>query len=222
MARLLKLDPADRAGMRVVLEEAGRLARAGGVLAVPTESFYAIGASVGGTAGQAEAIGRVRRIKGRADGKPLLALIADPAQLSLLVADVPRAATVLMRRFWPGPLTIVFPAAEGLSGDLTAGTGTVGVRWSAYPLLQDVLHRTGPLTGTSANRSGDAPARTAEEVDRTLGADLDAILDGGPTPGADPSTVIDVRGPIRVLREGPIASAQIASVLAEAGLALSM
>lgn len=207
--------------MRVGLEEAGRLAQAGGVLALPTESFYALGASVGRTARQAEAIGRIGRIKGRPDGKPLLVLIAEPGQLSGLVADVPPAATILMQRFWPGPLTIVFRAAEGLPADLTAGTGTVGVRRSAHPLLQEILRWTGPLTGTSANRSGQSPARTAEDVARTVGDGLDAILDGGPTAGAAPSTVVQVSGPIRVLREGPVSSAQIASVLAEAGVVLS-
>ncbi|MDE3241278.1 MAG: threonylcarbamoyl-AMP synthase [Nitrospirota bacterium] len=220
MARVLTLTMTDPSAMKLALEEAGRIAQAGGVLAVPTESFYALSASVGRAAWQTEAIDRVCRIKGRADGKPLLVLIADASQVSSLVAAVPRAATLLMRRFWPGPLTIVLPAAAGLPDALTAGTGTVGVRLSAYPLLQAVLQRTGPLTGTSANRSGEPPARTAEEVRESLENDVEAILDGGATPAAQPSTVIDVTGPIRLLREGPITAAQIASVLAEAGLAL--
>ena len=220
MARVLTLTMTDPSAVEPALEEAGRIAQAGGVLAVPTESFYALSASVGRAARQAEAIDRVCRIKGRADGKPLLVLIADASQVSSLVAAVPRAATLLMRRFWPGPLTIVFPAAAGLPDALTAGTGTIGVRLSAYPLLQAVLQRTGPLTGTSANRSGEPPARTAEEVRESLGDDIEAILDGGATPAAQPSTVIDVTGPIRLLREGPITAVQIASALAEAGLAL--
>nr|MBI3611882.1 threonylcarbamoyl-AMP synthase [Nitrospirota bacterium] len=222
MARVLTLTETDPSAMELALEEAGRIARAGGVLAVPTESFYALSASVGSTAGQAEAIRRVCRIKGRMDDKPLLVLIADRAQLDSLVASVPRSALVLMERFWPGPLTLVFPAAKGLPADLTAGTGTVGIRLLAYPLLAAVLRRTGPLTGTSANRSGAPPARTAEEVDKAVGDDVDAILDGGLTPGGRPSTVVDVSGEIRVLREGPIASAQILAVLAEAGLASSL
>lgn len=222
VARVLTLTKTDPSAMERELEEAGRLAQAGGVLAVPTESFYALSASVGSTACQAEAIRRVGHIKGRADGKPLLVLIADQAQLASLVASVPRAATVLMQQFWPGPLTIVFPAAEDLPDELTAGTGTVGVRLSAYPILQEVLRRTGPLTGTSANRSGAPPARTAEEVGKAVGAEVDMILDGGPTPAARPSTVVDVSGAVRVLREGPIASAQILAVLAEAGLASSL
>ncbi|MFM8552170.1 MAG: L-threonylcarbamoyladenylate synthase [Nitrospiraceae bacterium] len=219
MARRVTLNMADRAAFNVALDEADRLVQAGGVMALPTESFYAIGAPVGPAPAQAEAIARVCRIKGRADGKPLLVLIADESQLLSLVADVPCAARVLMQRLWPGPLTIVFPAAEGLPDDLTAGTGTVGVRWSACPLLREVLRRTGPLTGTSANRSGAPPARTAEEVDLALGADLDLILDGGPTPAAQPSTVVDVGGPLRVLREGPITKVQIAAILTEVGLA---
>lgn len=190
------------------------MAQAGGVLALPTESFYALGASATSSA----AVSRVQAIKGRPDGKPLLVLIAGLEQVAGFVAEVPKAGALLMRRFWPGPLTIVFPAAAGLPDGLTAGTGTVGLRLSAWARLQEILRETGPLTGTSANVSGRPPIGTAEEVEAAFGSQVDLILDAGPTPGGAPSTVVTVSGPPRILREGPITRPQLQAVLAEAGL----
>jgi len=120
MARMRQLQGVN---LEPVLEEAAAIVRQGGVLAMPTESFYALGASPF----HEEAVRRLCRIKGRDERKPLLVLIADLAQLDSLVSDVARGASVLMRQFWPGPLTIIFPAAPSLPVSLTAGTGTVGV-----------------------------------------------------------------------------------------------
>jgi L-threonylcarbamoyladenylate synthase len=143
-----------------VVSEAARLVREGGVVALPTDSFYALGACAFDEA----AVRRVCAIKGQRGQKPILLLIADRSQLDGLVASVPPAATVLMERFWPGPLTIVFPASPRIPAAVTAGTGTVGVRLPAQPLLVQLLHATGPLTGTSANRSGESPAQAALDV----------------------------------------------------------
>ena len=125
-----------------------------------------------------------------------------------------------MNAFWPGPLTIVFAAARGLSEAVTAGTGSVGIRLSAWQPLVDLLRRVGPVTGTSANREGMPPPRTAQEVQRNLGDVLNLIIDAGPTPGGPPSTVIDVRGPIRIIRDGSIERGAIAAQLADHGLQL--
>lgn len=213
MARRITLGT--EAGTRQAgLKEAAQVARAGGVLAVPTESFYALGASATASA----AVSRVQAIKGRPDGKPLLVLIARREQVAAFVLDVPQAGAILMQRCWPGPLTIVFPAAAGLPDGLTAGTGTVGLRLSAWPTLQEILCETGPLTGTSANVSGRPPMRTAEEVEAAFGSQVDLILDAGPTPGGAPSTVVTVNGPPQILREGPVSRQQLQAVFAEAGL----
>lgn len=213
MARMLTL----QADPQKAAEAVGQVIRRGGVVAIPTESFYAVGASPFDEA----AVRRVGRMKGRAQGKPLLVLIAESAQLEGIVAEVTEGAAVLMQRFWPGPLTIVFPAASDLPEALTLGTGTVGVRQPAYPALVELLRQTGPLTGTSANRSGEPPAQTAEEVQAALGSEVDVILDGGPTAGGLPSTIVQTVGSIRLLREGPIARDRIAAALAEAGLVLA-
>lgn len=207
----LQLDSSNR-----VFEEAARVLRRSGVIAMPTETFYALGASTSDEV----AIRRVCAMKGRSQRKPILALIADRTQLAALVDEVTAAATTLMDRFWPGPLTLIFPASPLLPEVLTAGTGSVGVRQTAHTGLAPLLLLVGPLTGTSANRSGDQPARTAEEVQTTLGSEVDLILDGGSTIGGLPSTIVDTVSPIRLLREGPISRQQIETALSMAGMAL--
>ena len=187
-----------------------------GLISLPTESFYGLAAAPF----DERALARLWQVKGRSEGKPILVLIGDRSQLGPFVRDIPQAANVLMNAFWPGPLTIVFPAALGLSHAVTAGTGSVGIRLSAWQPLIDLLCRVGPVTGTSANREGMPPPRTAAEVQDCLGEFLDLIIDGGPTPGGRPSTVIDVQGPIRIIRDGSIGQHAIAAQLAAHGLHL--
>ena len=198
---------ADRA--RRVLEESG-------LIALPTESFYGLAVAPF----DEQALARLWQVKGRSEGKPILVLIGDESQLGVFVRNSPPAATLLMNAFWPGPLTIVFPAAVGLSNAVTAGTGSVGIRLSAWQPLRDLLRRLGPVTGTSANREGIPPPTTAKEVQDSLGDALDLIIDAGPTPGGRPSTVIDVRGPIRIIRDGAIEQGAIVAQLADHGLHL--
>jgi L-threonylcarbamoyladenylate synthase len=200
-----------------VIGDAARIVRNGGVIAVPTDSFYALGAC----AFDAAAVRRVCAIKGGREQKPILILIADRLQLDGLVTCVPPAAAVLMDRLWPGPLTLVLPASPRLPVALTAGTGTVGVRLPASSLLVKLLRATGPLTGTSANRTGASPSRTALEVELSLGGDVDLILDGGPATTVLPSTVVEAMEPARVLREGSIGRSTIKAVLAQEGIALA-
>lgn len=211
MSRRLPLSPDPSVN---VLEAANRLLSTGGVLAMPTESYYALGVR----ACDGEAVHRVCAIKGRRDDKPILVLISDRAQLVQLVTDVPHAAQVLMDRFWPGPLTLLFPAVAHLPQALTRGTGTVGIRQPARQDLLHLLHHVGPLTGTSANRTGHPPVRTAQHVWEELGGDVDLILDGGETPGGLPSTLVDATGSIRVLREGPVSREAIRAVLIQSGI----
>lgn len=213
MAAIIPLpsDPPARA-----LEQAEQVVQRGGVLAVPTESFYALAAP----ALNPLAVERVRAMKGRRDRKPILVMIADRGQLTLLAAEVPPAAAALMDAFWPGPLTLTFPASSLLPEVIMAGGKTVGIRQPCSPLLVPVIERVGPLTGTSANRSGQRPADTAASVQSDFGNMLDLILDGGQTPGGAPSTVVDTAGPVRLLREGPISRAQLEAVLKPAGIVL--
>jgi L-threonylcarbamoyladenylate synthase len=200
-----------------VLEETRAVLRSGGVIAMPTESFYALGVSPL----DAGALARLTRIKGREDGKPILILVADRASLGDFVSGVPPSADLLMQAFWPGPLTIVLPACSGLPDMLTAGTGTIGVRQPDHRGLVHLLREVGPLTGTSANRSGAPPAQSAAEVQVAVGGEIDVILDGGRTAGGLASTVVTTVGTVRVLREGRIPREKIVEVLARSGFGLS-
>jgi L-threonylcarbamoyladenylate synthase len=194
------------------LREAAHVVRAGGVIAYPTDTFYGLGACPF----DADAVSRVFDLKGRSTtASPVLVLIRSRADLKSLVSEFTPVAERLMEAFWPGPLTLVFRAAPAVPAVLTAGTGTIGVRLPAHPDTQRVLEAVGgPLTGTSANRTGDPPATTAEDVRRALGAGVDVILDGGATPGGLPSTVLDTSvTPPRLIREGRVPSAALRSII---------
>jgi L-threonylcarbamoyladenylate synthase len=202
----------------VLADRVSRVLGASGLIALPTESFYGLAVAPS----DEQALARLWQVKGRSEGKPILLLIGEESQLGAFVRRIPPAATVLMNAFWPGPLTIVFPAAVGLSDAVTAGAGSVGIRLSAWQPLRDLLCRVGPVTGTSANREGMPPPTTAEEVQQSLGDALDLIVDAGPTPGGRPSTVIDVQGPIRIVRDGAIDRDAIVAELATYGLSLDV
>ncbi|MEK6640479.1 MAG: L-threonylcarbamoyladenylate synthase [Nitrospirota bacterium] len=200
----------------VLAERMRRVLGENGLIALPTESFYGLAVDPFNE----QALVKLWQVKGRSKGKPVLVLIGERAQLNPFVRNIPPAATVLMNAFWPGPLTIVFPAVLGLSDAVTAGTRSVGIRFSAWQPLCELLQRVGPLTGTSANREGMPPPTTAEEVRHYFGDALDLIVDAGPTPGGRPSTVIDVQGPIRIIRDGAIDRENIVTQLAAHGLSL--
>jgi L-threonylcarbamoyladenylate synthase len=200
----------------VLAERMRRVLGENGLIALPTESFYGLAVDPFNE----QALVKLWQVKGRSKGKPVLVLIGEGAQLNPFVRNIPPAATVLMNAFWPGPLTIVFPAALGLFDAVTAGTRSVGIRFSAWQPLCELLQRVGPLTGTSANREGMPPPTTAEEVRHYFGDALDLIVDAGPTPGGRPSTVIDVQGPIRIIRDGAIDREDIVAQLAAHGLSL--
>jgi L-threonylcarbamoyladenylate synthase len=188
----------------------------GGIVAIPTETFYGLAVDPFDEA----AVDRLRRLKGREDGKPILVLIGSLEQLPLLAREVSPIAKVLIDAFWPGPLTILLPAMPSLPGNLTAGTGLVGVRLSSCEPLVALLARVGPLTGTSANRTDQPPARTALVVEQELGQDVDLIVDAGTTVGGLPSTVIDVQQPLRVIRDGAVTRQMIQNVLQTHGISL--
>ncbi len=200
-----------------ILPEVKRVLAAQGLIALPTETYYGLAVRPSDEV----AVRRLIDVKGRPADKPILVLIGGRDQLPTLVSSIPPAAAALMDLFWPGPLTIVFPAATGLSPLLTAGTGTIGVRWSPLATLQRLLKRTGPLTGTSANRSSEPPLDQAASVQHTLGPVLDLILDGGRTPGGSASTIVDACGEPRVLRAGVVSTERIRAALAQRGHTLS-
>jgi len=214
MAAIVRYDPPE---FTALCARVRTILRRGGIVAIPTETSYGLGVDPFDSA----ALSRLTKVKGRAEHKPILLLIGADDQLYPLVESIPPAATALMEAFWPGPLTIVFPARADLHTLITAGTGTVGVRWTSLTALADILRVVGPVTGTSANRSGESAARTAQEVQQTFGDEIDLIIDAGSTPGGLPSTVIQVEGRPQIVREGTISRARIREALCERGFFLN-
>ena len=192
-----------------IIEQALACVQSGGVLAVPTDSFYALAVGIF----QPAALEQLLAIKGDRAHKPFPVLIGEPSQLDQLVDEVPELAKKLRRKFWPGLLTLVLKAKANLPPVLTSEQGTVGVRQPNYSQLCNLLICTGPLTGTSANRMGQSPAITAEDVQRHLGDEVALILDGGPTAGGQPSTVLQVEPELRIIRQGAISRSAIHEVL---------
>ncbi|MFZ5453105.1 MAG: L-threonylcarbamoyladenylate synthase [Thermodesulfobacteriota bacterium] len=193
------------------LQESRRLLAEGGILALPTETFYALAADPYRTG----ALQRLFALKGRPEDKPVLLLVADAKMARQVAADIPEMAQRLMARFWPGPLTLILPAQGDLPDLVTASTGTVGVRQPRQPVVCSWLAALGsPVTGTSANRGGRQPLILAAEVAREFGNEVDLILDAGPCPGGLPSTVVDVTAaPPRLVRAGVISKAEVASII---------
>ena len=174
--------------------------QAGGVIAYPTDTFYGLGADPGNR----EAVKRLFAIKGRKADQPILLLLFDRSGVNAWASSVTPSAERLMDRFWPGPLTLVFPAAAHVLPELMGGGGTIGLRVPGSGLTRDLLRALGTaLTGTSANRSGGRDLRTADEVMAEVGDRVDLVLDGGPAAGDLPSTVVDVTTePPRIIRQG--------------------
>ncbi|MGB9699138.1 MAG: L-threonylcarbamoyladenylate synthase [Thermodesulfobacteriota bacterium] len=193
------------------IKQASAIILKGGVIAFPTETFYGLGAE----AFNEQALRRIFEIKGRDEGKPLLLLLAEKSWVAPLVKRIPLLAQKLMDNFWPGPLTLVFAARPHLSPLLTGNTGKVGLRISSNSLTQKLVQTVGkPITGTSANLSGEPSLSTAQEVVETLGNKVEAILDGGKTAGGLGSTVLDISGPSpQIIREGAIPLTALAPFL---------
>lgn len=185
--------------------------RRGDVVAFPTDTVYALAASLTDQA----ALQRLYEVKGRPDSKPIPVLLDSVSSLARVALPLNPDVLSVVQRFWPGPLTVVLPARSDLSPYVTApghaGRRTVAVRVPDHPLARSIINRVGgALAATSANISGRAPARTGRQVLDQLGDRVSVILDGGAAPGGIASTVVEIRpeGPV-VLREGSLPAAEI-------------
>ena len=174
---------------------------AGQVVAYPTETFY--GLAVDALA--EDALTRLAALKGRGVEKAFSLLVADRNMLSSVCAEVSNLAESLIRKHWPGPLTLALPARPGLPPQIVSD-GFVALRMSPHPLAQALVVAVGrPITATSANPAGAAPPCTAGEVATYFPASACLILDGGATPGGRPSTLARVRGDrLEILRAGAV------------------
>ena len=178
-----------------------RVLGSGGVACVPTETTYGLAADARDPA----AVEAVAELKGRAETAPFAVIAADADQARSILAAWPPAAAELAARHWPGPLTLVVAAIEGLPGRLVGPRG-VGVRVSSHPWCRELAARLGrPITATSANPSGE-PAATSVEMARGYFGDRIAYLDGGESAAGPPSTVVAIGsdGELEVLRAGAI------------------
>jgi len=169
----------------------------GGVAAIPTETFYGLAADPK----NATAVARIARIKGRDFRKPFLVLFSDRPQLYRLGVDVDSQTLDFWFGIWPAPITVVFPLEKVIAA--SRGASTIAVRRPAVPELRNLIATVGALTGTSANRSGRPALDDPDDVAEQFGAELDLLIDGGQTPGGQPSTLVDAtRDPPVVLRAG--------------------
>lgn len=182
------------------LQAAKEVIAAGQCLVMPTDTVYGICAD----AFDAHAVQRLLTAKQRGRDMPPPVLISDQGVMAALARDVPEAADRLVSVHWPGPLTIICKAQPSLRMDLGETRGTIAVRVPDHELARDVLRRTGPLAVSSANVSGSPSATTVQDAADQLGLDVALYLDGGPTPGPVPSTIVDftVEPEGRVVREG--------------------
>jgi L-threonylcarbamoyladenylate synthase len=197
---ILRVDP--DAPDRATLDLAAEAVLRGAVIGFPTDTFYGLGCSLM----DASAVEMLYRLKRRPKDLAVISLIADPGDVEVLAAEVPEVAEPLMRRYWPGPLSLVFRASPLVPERSRGPRDTVALRYPKHALSIALVRAVGgPIVASSANLSGQPPARAADEVARVFGNQLALILDGGPSQATEPSTLADVsRGRIEVLRAGAV------------------
>lgn len=185
----------------------------GGIVAYPTETLYGLAVDPANE----QAIAALFALKRRERHKPLSLLVSSLEQLSSLVSSVPKPYARLIDAFWPGPLTLVFPARKKLSSTLTGGEDTIAIRISSHPVAQQLCSRWGgAITATSANVSGETALVTAAQVADALGEQVSFILDGGTSPGGKGSTIVrcvEKEQGCQILREGVIAGKDLRKIL---------
>ena len=190
------------APQRDAIQEAAKWIRNGGLVALPTDTLYGLAADPF----RADAVARVFAVKGRVADRALPLIAADADQIAARLGPLPPAGRRLAEKFWPGPLTLLLLAPAAVARDVTGGTGRVGVRVPAHAIARAICRGAdGPITATSANRSGQPATADPGEVERALGDDVDLLIDAGVTPGGAPSTIVDVTGPVpRLVRTGAV------------------
>lgn len=193
-----------------LLERAADALRAGGLVIYPTDTLYGLAADPR----LERSVERLFALKGRPAGQALPLIAADDGQVQEVVVLTPLGRR-MAERFWPGPLTIVGDARPGLADGVDGGTGSLAVRVPAHEVARALAAALGfALTSTSANRSGGRPPVTAREAADALGGEVDVVIDGGPTTGGLPSTIVDSRTvPPRLVRAGAIPFDRILSSL---------
>lgn len=194
---------------------------AGGLALVPTETVYGVGVAISAFAANLETpgpdtgYGRIFTLKQRELTQTVPWLVDGPAALDRYGKDVPHSICALAEKLWPGALTLVVPAADDVPSFMRAADGTVALRASASPVVQELIARCGsPLAVTSANTHGKPAPISFDEVEPRILAGVDVAVDAGETPCRDASTIVAVRdGELQILREGALAVREIRAVL---------
>lgn len=200
-------DPNNRAS---AISAATSALKSGRLVVMPTDTVYGLAADAFDSA----AVAGLLAAKGRGRDMPVGVLVGSWHTIEGLVYYVPDAARELIRAFWPGALSLVVQQAPSLQWDLGDARGTVMLRMPLQPVALELLRETGPLAVSSANVSGQPPAATAQLAQAQLGPLVDVYLDGGPSQEQAASTIVDLTGPDpRILREGPVSAAAVATVL---------
>ncbi len=195
------------------VDRAAKLLCVGEIVALPTETVYGLAAN----ALNAQAVEKIYHAKGRPSHNPIIVHVASLQMAQDCVANWPDGASRLVKSFWPGPLTIVLRKSDKVPEIVTAGGETVGVRWPSHPFIQAVIRKCGfPLAAPSANRSNEISPTTAEHVQKSLGAAVPLIVDGGAANVGIESTVIDLTlATPRILRPGMIHEESLSAALGE-------
>ncbi|MFD9406731.1 L-threonylcarbamoyladenylate synthase [Streptomyces sp. NPDC059989] len=208
MAR--RYDCNDATDRKTGLREAASAVRRGELVVLPTDTLYGIGAD----AFSPEAVHDLLAAKGRGRGMPTPVLIGSPNTLHGLVTDFSEQAWELVDAFWPGALTLVAKHQPSLAWDLGDTGGTVAVRMPLHPVAIELLTEVGPMAVSSANLSGQPAPEDCDAAREMLGDSVSVYLDGGPTPGIQPSSIVDVTGKVPVLlREGALTADQLREVV---------
>ncbi|MGW8380213.1 L-threonylcarbamoyladenylate synthase [Streptomyces sp. ODS28] len=202
MAR--RYDCTDATDRKTGLREAASAVRRGELVVLPTDTVYGIGAD----AFSADAVGDLLEAKGRSRGMPSPVLVGSPNTLHGLVTDFSETAWELVDAFWPGALTIIARHQPSLTWDLGETSGTVAVRMPLHPVAIELLTEFGPMAVSSANLTGHPAPQTCDAAQDMLGDSVAVYLDGGPTPDAVPSSIVDVSGSVPVLRRAGALSAE--------------
>ncbi|KAA9374081.1 threonylcarbamoyl-AMP synthase [Microbispora cellulosiformans] len=192
------------------LTDAASAVRKGELVVLPTDTVYGIGAD----AFTASAVNMLMEAKGRGRDTPLPVLVGTVRAANALVESLGTYGQDLVDTFWPGPLTLILRANRSLSWDLGDSKGTVAVRMPLHPVALDLLKETGPMAVSSANRTGNPPAKTVDQAQEQLGESVAVYLDGGPCDDNVPSTIVDLTTAVpRVLRTGAIPTDKIRNLV---------
>jgi L-threonylcarbamoyladenylate synthase len=213
-----RFSTADETEREAGIANAALAVQRGQLVVLPTDTVYGIGAD----AFDAEAVSRLLAAKGRGREMPPPVLVSAPTTLDALAVGIPSYARALVTELWPGPLTLVCRQQPSLQWDLGDTRGTVAVRMPDHEVALELLSRTGPLAVSSANRTGMPAATDADRAQQMLGSQVAVIIDGGPTPGSEPSTIVDVTGPVgRVLRLGAVSLERLNEIVAPLGVEIT-